>query len=44
MNKTNTSPRNVPLFCYRSVNPFLSKALLFVATSHQTRHVTSGGQ
>ena len=34
MNKTNTSPRNSPLSCYRSVNPFLSKALLFVATSH----------
>jgi len=32
MNKTNTSPRNVSLFCYRSVNSFLCKALLFVAT------------
>jgi len=34
IDKTNTSPSNVPLFCCRSVNPFLSKALLFVATSH----------
>jgi len=33
INKTNTSPRNVSLFCCRRVNPFLSKALHFIATS-----------
>jgi len=34
INKTNSSPRNVPLLCCRRVNSFLSRALIAVATSH----------
>jgi len=33
INKTNTSPRHVSFLCCRRVNPFLSKALHFIATS-----------
>ena len=40
INETNTSPRNVPLSCCRSVNSFLRRAPIFVATSHQTRLTT----
>jgi len=40
INETNTSHRNVPLFCCRNINPFLNKVLIFDATSHWTKLTT----
>jgi len=40
INETNTSPHNDLLLCCPSVDPFMRRAPIFVATSHKTRLTT----